>query len=71
MSDKYGSLTDADGHWQYQVDNSLSNVQALTGATSLHESFTIHKDGTPQTIDMTIGGNDDNAVSPVWMQARL
>ncbi|XGB65114.1 VCBS domain-containing protein [Vibrio chagasii] len=64
ISGKYGSLTiDADGHWQYQVDNSLSNVQALTRATSLHESFTIHtKDGTPQTIDMTIGGNDDNAV---------
>ncbi|MFV8461761.1 VCBS domain-containing protein [Vibrio campbellii] len=64
ISGKYGLLTiDADGHWQYQVDNSLSNVQALTGATSLHESFTIHtKDGTPQTIDMTIGGNDDNAV---------
>ncbi|MDC5853900.1 VCBS domain-containing protein [Vibrio europaeus] len=61
---KYGVLTiDADGHWQYQVNNSLSNVQALTGATSLHESFTIYtKDGTPQTIDMTIGGNDDNAV---------
>ncbi|WP_409438351.1 VCBS domain-containing protein [Vibrio sp. BS-M-Sm-2] len=64
ISGKYGSLTiDADGHWQYQVDNSLSNVQALTAATSLHESFTIHtKDGTPQTIDMTIGGNNDNAV---------
>ncbi|GLO59610.1 hypothetical protein MACH09_01180 [Vibrio sp. MACH09] len=64
ISGKYGSLTiDSDGHWQYQVDNSLSNVQALIGATSLHESFTIHtKDGTPQTIDMTIGGNDDNAV---------
>ncbi|OEE71846.1 VCBS domain-containing protein, partial [Vibrio genomosp. F6] len=64
ISGKYGSLTiDADGHWQYQVDNSLSNVQALTAATSLHESFTIHtKDGTPQTIDMTISGSDDNAV---------
>ncbi len=63
ITGKYGSLTiDADGHWQYQVDNSISNVQALTGATSLHESFTIHtKDGTPQTIDMTIGGNDDSA----------
>jgi len=64
ISGTYGSLTiDEDGHWQYQVDNSLSNVQALTAATSLHESFIIHtKDGTPQTIDMTIGGNDDNAV---------
>ncbi|WP_234911722.1 VCBS domain-containing protein, partial [Vibrio anguillarum] len=33
ISGKYGSLTiDVDGHWQYQVDNSLSNVQALTSA---------------------------------------
>ncbi|WP_422640845.1 VCBS domain-containing protein [Vibrio aestuarianus] len=64
LAGKYGSLSiDADGHWQYHVDNSLSNIQALTSATSLHESFVIHtQDGTPQTLDMTIGGNDDNAV---------
>ncbi|MCZ8486992.1 VCBS domain-containing protein [Vibrio lentus] len=60
----------ADGHWQYQVDNSLSNVQALTAATSLRESFTIHtKDGTPQTIDMTIGRGDDHAIMQAWMLA--
>ncbi|MCK6263727.1 VCBS domain-containing protein [Vibrio sp. ZSDE26] len=61
----YGIFSiDEHGHWQYQVNNSLSNIQALTAATtSLHESFTIHtQDGTPQTIDMTIGGNDDNAI---------
>ncbi|HCE5202933.1 TPA: VCBS domain-containing protein, partial [Vibrio parahaemolyticus] len=64
ITGKYGVLTiDANGYWKYQVDNSLSNIQALTSATSLHESFTIHtKDGTPQTIKMSIGGNDDNAV---------
>ena len=64
LAGKYGSLSiDAEGHWQYHVDNSLSNIQALTSATSLHESFVIHtQDGTPQTLDMTIGGNDDNAV---------
>uniref|UniRef100_UPI001B309B48 VCBS domain-containing protein n=6 Tax=Vibrio crassostreae TaxID=246167 RepID=UPI001B309B48 len=64
ITGKYGSLTiDSNGHWQYQVDNSLSNVQALTTVTSLQESFTIHtKDGTPQALEMTIGGIDDNAV---------
>ncbi|MCX2760655.1 VCBS domain-containing protein, partial [Vibrio sp. 14G-20] len=64
ITGKYGSLTiDSNGHWQYQVDNSLSNVQALTTVTSLQESFTIHtKDGTPQALEMTIGGNDDNAI---------
>ncbi|MFS1473811.1 VCBS domain-containing protein [Vibrio lentus] len=64
ITGQYGSLSiDANGKWHYQVDNSLSNVQALTSLTSLHESFTIHtKDGTPQTIEMTIGGNDDNAI---------
>ncbi|OED63848.1 hypothetical protein A165_11605 [Vibrio tasmaniensis ZS-17] len=64
ITGQYGSLSiDANGKWHYQVKNSLSNVQALTSLTSLHESFTIHtKDGTPQTIEMTIGGNDDNAI---------
>nr|WP_157941929.1 VCBS domain-containing protein [Vibrio lentus] len=64
ITGQYGSLSiDTNGKWHYQVDNSLSNVQALTSLTSLHESFTIHtKDGTPQTIEMTIGGNDDNAI---------
>ncbi|NOH78647.1 tandem-95 repeat protein [Vibrio sp. RE86] len=61
---QFGTLTiDSKGHWQYQVDNSQSNIQALTSQTALHESFTIHtKDGTPQVLNMTIGGEDDNAV---------
>ncbi|WP_407334274.1 VCBS domain-containing protein [Enterovibrio sp. 27052020O] len=61
---KYGTLTiDANGAWHYQVDNSLPNIQALTSLTSLHESFVIHTiDGTPQSLEMTIGGIDDNAV---------
>ncbi|MFA0055621.1 VCBS domain-containing protein, partial [Vibrio echinoideorum] len=64
ITGKYGTLTiDSNGAWHYQVDNSLPNIQALTSLTSLHESFTIHtKDGTPQTIEMTVGGIDDNAV---------
>ncbi|MFM2587473.1 VCBS domain-containing protein [Vibrio sp. TBV020] len=61
---QFGTLTvNANGHWQYQVDNSQINIQALTSQTALHESFTIHtKDGTPQVLNMTIGGEDDNAV---------
>ncbi|MCG9642154.1 VCBS domain-containing protein [Vibrio sp. Isolate34] len=64
ITGKYGTLTiDSKGAWHYQVDNSLPNIQALTSLTSLHESFTIHtKDGTPQVLEMTIGGIDDNAV---------
>ncbi|RPE94028.1 VCBS domain-containing protein [Vibrio crassostreae] len=64
ITGKYGTLTiDSNGAWHYQVDNSLPNIQALTSLTSLHESFTIHtKDGTPQALEMTIGGIDDNAV---------
>ncbi|KWT99170.1 hypothetical protein APQ14_17375, partial [Vibrio toranzoniae] len=64
ITGKYGTLTiDSNGAWHYQVNNSLPNIQALTSLSSLHESFTIHtKDGTPQALEMTIGGIDDNAV---------
>jgi VCBS repeat-containing protein len=60
---KYGTLSiDSQGHWQYLVQNSQANIQALTSQTSLHESFVIHtKDGTPQVVNMSIGGTDDNA----------
>ncbi|MCZ8489778.1 VCBS domain-containing protein [Vibrio lentus] len=53
------------------VDNFLSNVQALTAATSLHESFTIHtKDGTPQTIDSgRSAGTTTMPSSQAWMLA--
>ncbi|WP_394242867.1 VCBS domain-containing protein, partial [Vibrio astriarenae] len=61
---QFGTLTiNSKGQWQYQVDNSQSNIQALTQSTALHETFTIHtKDGTPQVLNMTIGGEDDNAI---------
>ncbi|NAZ52070.1 tandem-95 repeat protein [Vibrio toranzoniae] len=64
ITGKYGTLTiDSNGAWHYQVNNSLPNIQALTSLTSLHESFAIHtKDGTPQALEMTVGGIDDNAV---------
>ncbi|KAB1457060.1 VCBS domain-containing protein [Vibrio panuliri] len=63
LNGKFGSLTiDANGHWQYRVNNSLTNIQALTSQKALHESFTIHtKDGTAQVLNMTIGGSDDQA----------
>ncbi len=63
LQGQFGTLTiDSKGQWQYQVKNSQSNIQALTQKTALHESFTIHtKDGTPQVLNMTIGGEDDNA----------
>ncbi|MCW8334752.1 VCBS domain-containing protein [Vibrio paucivorans] len=61
---KYGSLSiDSHGHWQYQVDNSQTNIQALVTNTQLHESFVIHTiDGTAQTLNMTVGGDNDNAL---------
>ncbi|WP_026029454.1 VCBS domain-containing protein, partial [Vibrio genomosp. F10] len=64
LTGQYGTLTiDAQGHWQYQAKNSSQEIQALVNQTSLHETFIIHtKDGTPQTLEMTIGGTDDNAV---------
>ncbi|EGA69377.1 hypothetical protein VISI1226_09364, partial [Vibrio sinaloensis DSM 21326] len=61
---QFGSLSiNAQGHWQYIVDNSQSAVQALTNGTSLAESFIIHTvDGTPQVLKMSIGGENDNAL---------
>ena len=64
LQGQYGTLSiDENGHWQYLVDNKQSTIQALTDKTSLSEAFTVHTtDGTPQTIKMTIGGQDDNAL---------
>ena len=61
---QYGTLSiNQNGHWQYLVDNRQSTIQALTSKTSLSESFTVHTtDGTAQTIQMTIGGENDNAL---------
>jgi VCBS repeat-containing protein len=59
----YGVVTtDKQGHWQYQVDNSQAVVQQLLTGGALHESINVHTiDGTVQTLDLTIGGTDDNA----------
>ncbi|MFM2594720.1 VCBS domain-containing protein [Vibrio harveyi] len=61
---QFGSLSiNSQGYWQYTVDNSQSTIQALTNNTSLTETFTIHtKDGTPQVLQMSIGGENDNAL---------
>ncbi|MGR5195576.1 VCBS domain-containing protein, partial [Vibrio rotiferianus] len=61
---QFGVLSiNAQGHWQYTVDNSHSAIQALTSNTSLTETFTIHtKDGAPQVLQMSIGGENDNAL---------
>ncbi|WP_409586179.1 VCBS domain-containing protein [Vibrio rotiferianus] len=61
---QFGTLSiNAQGYWQYTVDNSQSTIQALTNKTSLTETFTIHtKDGTPQLLQMSIGGENDNAL---------
>ncbi|WED25381.1 VCBS domain-containing protein [Vibrio sp. DW001] len=61
---KFGVFTiDKQGHWQYNVNNSQSTIQALTNPDHAIESFTVHTiDGTPQTLQMVICGTDDNAV---------
>ena len=64
INGQFGSLKiDAQGHWQYTVNNAQSAVQALIDKTSLHETFVIHtKDGTPQTLEMSVSGDNDKAL---------
>ncbi|WP_295891466.1 VCBS domain-containing protein [uncultured Vibrio sp.] len=61
---QFGHLSiDSHGHWHYQVNNASTNIQKLAQGAMLYEHFVIHtKDGTPQTIEMTIGGTNDNPV---------
>ena len=60
----YGSLTLAeDGHWQYQLDNSKTEVQALRGTETATDSFTVHSaDGSSHRITVTIQGQRDSVV---------
>ncbi|CAH1533086.1 conserved hypothetical protein [Vibrio rotiferianus] len=60
--DVLGSLTiDANGNWNYQVDNSL--VQYLDEGETKLETFTVQsEDGTQHTITITIVGVNDSAV---------
>ncbi|WP_220455936.1 VCBS domain-containing protein, partial [Vibrio rotiferianus] len=59
--DVLGSLTiDANGNWNYQVDNSL--VQYLDEGETKLETFTVQsEDGTQHTITVTIVGVNDTA----------
>ncbi|MGR5308000.1 VCBS domain-containing protein, partial [Vibrio mediterranei] len=61
---RFGTLTiDEQGHWQYQVDNSLHAVQQLSSQQKITETISIHTaDHTSQNIQIVIGGSDDNAV---------
>ncbi|WP_050798623.1 VCBS domain-containing protein [Vibrio mediterranei] len=61
---QFGTLTiDEQGHWQYQVDNSLNAIQQLSSQQQMTETISIHTaDHTSQNIQIVIGGSDDNAV---------
>ncbi|WP_087684106.1 retention module-containing protein [Agarilytica rhodophyticola] len=58
----YGVLIiNANGGWEYSVDNGLSAIQALAPGQTITETFTVtNADGvTTQDIVITINGNDD------------
>ncbi|HEH9431406.1 TPA: VCBS domain-containing protein, partial [Aeromonas sobria] len=61
MNTQYGRYTiGGDGYWLYETDNKLPAIQQLKTGESLTDSFTVHSiDGTPQTITVTILGQDD------------
>ncbi|WP_028537333.1 VCBS domain-containing protein [Paludibacterium yongneupense] len=62
-----GALTvDATGHWSYQVNNSLAQIQSLQGGQSLSDSFVLTAiDGyTTQVVSITINGVDHSAQQP-------
>jgi VCBS repeat-containing protein len=62
---KYGRYTISQtGYWLYEADNKLPVIQQLKTGEHLTDSFTVHSaDGTPQTITVTIQGQDD---APAW-----
>ncbi len=63
----YGSFTlGTDGQWTYETDNSQAAIQALGKDERLTDSFTATtKDGTEQTVTVTITGVNDGAVISV------
>jgi len=67
----YGSLTvDADGNWEYTLDNDNADVQALDAASDpLTDTFTLTvSDGTTTTtedVTLTINGADEAAVPEI------
>ena len=58
-----GSLTiDANGNWEYTVDNSLQAIQDLAANETLMAEFTVASvDGTQETITLTINGTSGPA----------
>ena len=61
----YGSLTiDADGNWSYEADNAQAAIQALGDDDSLLDTMVIQSlDGTTHSIEVTINGVNDAAVT--------
>ncbi|MEW6997235.1 VCBS domain-containing protein, partial [Colwelliaceae bacterium BS250] len=58
----YGHLAiDADGNWQYNLDNNLPNTQSLSKGQVVTDSITITSpDGTAsQTLNIAVHGHDD------------
>ncbi|WP_139215190.1 VCBS domain-containing protein [Oceanisphaera psychrotolerans] len=60
----YGRFVlNADGSWNYSLDNASAQVQQLTAADTLSDSFTVTTaDGTTETFSFTIRGSDDQPV---------
>lgn len=71
VNTQYGRYTiGGDGYWLYEADNKLPAIQQLKTGESLTDSFTVHSiDGTPQTITVTIQGQDDVAAFVPQAQA--
>ncbi|TPH12265.1 retention module-containing protein, partial [Litorilituus lipolyticus] len=61
---QYGVFTiDADGNWQFQLNNELAVIQSLDEGESLFESVTVTSiDGTEHTINLEIQGSEDLSV---------
>ncbi|NVJ70015.1 MAG: DUF4347 domain-containing protein [Alphaproteobacteria bacterium] len=63
ITGSYGELTiDANGDWVYDLDETLSGVQALSGSDTLQDTLAVTSaDGTSQNIVITIDGANDAA----------
>ena len=60
----YGDISiDADGNWTYSADNSQAAIQELDDGEILTDTFTVSSvDGTSETIDITLHGDNDAPV---------
>ena len=60
----YGTYTiTSAGVWVYTLDNTNATVQALNGASTLPDSFTVTTaDGTSHTVNVTINAQNDTPV---------